>query len=193
MPTNYRCKYNNIWDSTTRRYRNCKNIKCHGDFCTIHYKLLYTEHSIMIQKMYKGYYIRKKLKIYYNLPRDLQRKIIWHMNSDLYRRNFNSSVFKLIQNRYIKFLSNKNYRNILIDPGYVYYTKLENHELYTEFIMELYAIIKISIKYYQIIDTQKIKRWFLLIKRFNITYASYVTKESEEYKILLRYNLLINY
>ena len=142
MPTNYRCKYNNIWDSTTRRYRNCKNKKCHGNFCMIHYKLMYTEYAIMIQKMYKGYYIRKKLKIYYNLPRDLQRKIIWHVNSDLYLRNYNSRVSKIIYRRYKEF----NYK----------YMSIEYDNDYNEFYTNLISLVKLSIKYHAIMNIRKI-------------------------------------
>ena len=52
---------------------------CYEDFCI--------NNTILIQKMYKGYYIRKKIKIYYTLPRSLKRNIIWHINSDLYLKN----------------------------------------------------------------------------------------------------------
>ena len=155
MPTNYRCKYNNIWDSTTRRYRNCKNKKCHGNFCTIHYKLMYTEHAIMIQKMYKGYYIRKKLKIYYNLPRDLQRKIIWHVNSDLYLRNYNSSVSKIIYRRYTEFynkyihISQSNTLSIYIDT-----------DIFTELYSDLISLVKLSIKYRSIMKICKIPFYY---------------------------------
>lgn len=150
MPTNYRCKYNNIWDSTTRRYRNCKNKKCHGNFCTTHYKLMYTEYAIMIQKMYKGYYIRKKLKIYYNLPRDLQRKIIWHVNSDLYLRNYNSSVSKIIHRRYKEFYDK--YFSIRQDNINIYI----NSYIYIKIYTDLISLVKLSIKYYTIIKISKI-------------------------------------
>ena len=63
-----------------------KKNKYFLDYCYFHYKKMYLKKIIKIQKVYKGYYIRKKLKIYYNLPRDLQRKIIWHINKDIYSR-----------------------------------------------------------------------------------------------------------
>ena len=151
MPINYRCKYNNIWDSTTRRYRCCKNKKCHGNFCIIHFKLLYTDHAIIIQKMYKGYYIRKKLKIYYNLPRDLQRKIIWHINTDLYLRNYNSSVSKIIYRRYKKFYN----KYISIAPNNTL-TIYINSDMFNEVYIELIHLVKLSIKYYSIIKISKI-------------------------------------
>lgn len=164
MPINYRCKYNNIWDSTTRRYRNCKNKKCHDNFCTIHYKLLYNEHAIMIQKMYKGYYIRKKLKIYYNLPRDLQRKIIWHVNSDLYLRTYNSSVSKIIYRRY------KEFYNKYIDIVPNLHINLHiNSDIFTELYSNLISLIRLSIKYNLIINIYKIPFFYKIISLcFNI-------------------------
>lgn len=152
MPTNYRCKYNNIWDSSTRRYRNCKNKKCCGNFCTIHYKLLYTEHTIMIQKIYKGYYIRKKLKIYYNLPRDLQRKIIWHINSDLYLRNYNSSVSKIIYRRYNEFYKKYLFIFISLINNINIHT---NSDFYHKLYIDLIYLVKLSIKYRPIINIYK--------------------------------------
>ena len=152
MSTNYRCKYNNIWDSTTRRYRCCKNKKCNGNFCSIHFKLLFTDHAIIIQKMYKGYYIRKKLKIYFNLPRDLQRKIIWHINSDLYQKNYNCSISKLIYRRYTDF-SNK-YSSKIPSIAWVYI--YIDTDLFYELYIDLLHLAKLSIKYYLIIKISKI-------------------------------------
>ena len=63
MPSNYlyHCKYKNVWDNKTRRYRCCKNNKIYDNYCAIHYKF-YSDIVIKIQKIYKGYYIRKKIK-----------------------------------------------------------------------------------------------------------------------------------
>lgn len=186
MPTNYRCKYNNIFDSWTKRYRVCKNKKCSGDFCMLHYKLLYTKHAIVIQKIYKGYYIRKKLKIYYNLPRDLQRKIIWHINSDHYLRHYSSSVSKIIYNRYKEF-------------NQLYYKSLfPNFDIpdtmYNSLINDLISLINISIKYYPIIKIYKIPY------HSNFNYLCSVIIITNHYNnlndnfllILKKYNLLFN-
>ena len=167
MQTNYRCKYNNIWDSTTRRYRCCKNKKCNGNFCTIHYRLLYTNPAITIQKIYKGYYIRKKLKIYYNLPRDLQRKIIWHINSDLYLRNYNSSVSKIIYGRYKEFYS----KYISIVPNNILNIYVES-DAFIEIYINLLSLVKLSIKYYTIINISKIP-FFNHIKRLAFSFERF--------------------
>lgn len=184
-----------VYDSFTKRYRYCKKNKVFGEYCLCHNKMLFEKSTIKIQSVYKGFYIRKKLKIYYNLPRDLQRKIIWHVNTDIYQRHFNSSIFKLIKNRYTKFVTNPNYFHIILNHSVIFninYIKLHNPELYKEFIMELLSIIKISIKYYKIIDTKKIEKYIKIIKRFNAIYIKHITRESDEYEIMSRYNLLIN-
>lgn len=193
MQTNNRCKYNLVYDSLTKRYRCCKNKKKFGNYCLYHNKILFEKYAIKIQSAYKGFYIRRKLKIYYNLPRDLQRKIIWHVNTDIYQKHFYSSVFKLIKNRYIKFIRDTNYYNIILNySSHIYYIKLHHPELYKEFIMELLSIMKISIKYYQIIDTKKIEKYIMIIKKFNEIYIQKIPRESEEFVILSRYNLLIH-
>ena len=154
--------------------------------------MLFEDYAIKIQSAYKGFYIRKKLKIYYNLPRDLQRKIIWYVNTDIYQKHFNSSIFKLIKNRYTKFVTNPMYCDIMLNhSNHINYVKLEHPELYNDFIMELLSIMKISIKYYQIINIKKIEKYIMIIKRFNAIYIQQVSRETEEYVVLSRYNLLI--
>ena len=189
MPANYRCKYNNIWDSTTRRYRNCKNKKCCGDFCTIHYKLMYTEHAIMIQKIYKGYYIRKKLKIYYNLPRDLQRKIVWHVNSDLYLRNYNSSISKIIYRRYTEFYN----KYISIVPNNILSIYIDSY-IYTEVYTDLIYLLKLSLKYYTIIKISKIPYFYnIKILCRNLEKLYYMQNPNDtNLSILRKYIILFN-
>jgi len=172
-----------------KRYRYCKNKRFHGNFCMRHYKLLYTDIAIMIQKMYKGYYIRKKLKIYYNLPRDLQRKIIWHVNSDLYLRNYNSSVSKIIYRRYIEFYNKymyvlqNNILNVYIDSN-----------VFTEVYTDLISLLKLSIKYYRIIKISKIP-YFYNIKSLcsNIQNSYYMQHPNDtNLSILTKYIALFN-
>jgi len=189
MPTNYRCKYNNVWDSTTRRYRCCKNKRCHGNFCMTHYRLLYTDPVITIQKMYKGYYIRKKLKIYYNLPRDLQRKIIWHINSDLYLRNYNSSVSKIIYGRYKEFYN----KYISFAPNDTIYIYIYS-DVFTIFYTDLISLVKLSIKYYTIIKISKIPFFYNIKSLCSILEKLYYIQNPDDknLSILRKYMILFN-
>lgn len=191
MSPNYRCKYNNIWDSTTRRYRCCKNKRCHGNFCTIHYKFLYNTYAILIQRMYKGYYIRKKLKIYYNLPRDLQRKIIWHINSDLYLRNFNSSISKIIYRRYTEFY--KKYLHI-ISNNTVNIILLSNTDFFIDVYIDIVSLLKLSIKYYPIIKINNIP-YFKKISNLSSKYEMFYRLNNPKdinYLTFQKYNILFN-
>lgn len=189
MPTNYRCKYNNIWDSTTRRYRCCKNKRCHGNFCTIHYRLLYTDPAITIQKLYKGYYIRKKLKIYYNLPRDLQRKIIWHINYDLYLRNYNSSVSKIIYGRYNEFYNK--YMSTVQNNNLSIYI---DSDIYTDVYTDLIYLLKLSLKYYTIIKISNIPYFYnIIILCRNLEKLYYMQNPNNtNLSILRKYIILFN-
>jgi hypothetical protein len=155
----------------------------------LHFKLLYTKHAIVIQKIYKGYYIRKKLKIYYNLPRDLQRKIIWHINSDLYLRHYSSSVSKIIYNRYKEFNQLYFYKSLHRD--------FDIHDIkYNSLINDLISLINISIKYYPIIKINKIpyhSNFNYLCTIIKITY--YYNNNYLNNNLLLileKYNLLFN-
>ena len=189
MPAKYRCRYNNIWDSTTRKYRCCKNKRSYGNFCMIHNKLLYTDFAIMIQKIYKGYYIRKKLKIYYNLPCDLQRKIIWHINSDLYQKNYNSSVSKIIYRRYKEFYNK--YLSIIPNNTLNIYI---NSYTFTIFYTELISLLKLSIKYYRIIKISKILYFYNIKSLCNNIQKSYYMQNPNDtnLSIMTKYIALFN-
>ena len=79
-----KCCYTNIWDTKQKMYRQCKRNKSYKDYCIYHVKKVLNIYIIKIQSFYRAYYIRKKLKIYYKLPREIQRKIIWHINEKIY-------------------------------------------------------------------------------------------------------------
>ena len=118
---------------------------------------------IKIQKVYKGYYVRKKLNLFYNLPRDLQRKIIWHINKDIYHRHFYCSIAKLIYKKYNTFYSKKYNKKVLQEKkNYIFYT-IENNKNninyinHTEFKEDLRHLVTITLKYSCIINFKKIK------------------------------------
>lgn len=193
----HRCKYNNIWVPNTRKYRCCKKTISIGNYCIVHLKLLFNDYVIKIQKIYKGFYIRKKLKIYYKLPRDLQRKIIWHINSNLYLKHYNSSISKLIYNRYNKFY--KDYEDIL-NNYYNFYNNYNNYliffsnfeeQKYLYFIVELFSLINLTIKYHKILNIKKIKNQFNIkyITMFMLKYRL-MDVTSIDYKSLQLFNNL---
>lgn len=119
--------------------------------------------SIKIQKVYKGYYVRKKLNHFYNLPRDLQRKIIWHINKDIYNRHFNCSIAKLIYRKYNTFYSKEYNKKVLKEKkNYIFYITENNknnvnYKNHTEFKEDLRHLVTITLKYSCIINFKKIE------------------------------------
>lgn len=190
MPKHNKCMYE-IYDINKYKYRYCKNNRFFFNFCRCHYEYIYLEHIVKIQSVYKGFYIRKKLKIYYNLPREIQRKIIWHMNEDIYLRHFNSSIFKLIKNRYKNFYNKTIYNKILtsdnIDNDLFFGTYLvDNTENFTQFMTELFSLLRLSIKYYHIINVKKLNKTHMN----NI--INFTNKLSFYIPFFERNNLLVN-
>ena len=88
-----------IFDSLTKRYRLCKNKKKFYNFCFIHAQIEYNKSAILIQSYFKAFIVRKKLKYFHKLPRDLQCKIIWHMRESIYINCLNNSILKIINKK----------------------------------------------------------------------------------------------
>tara|TARA_B100000886_G_C20358006_1_gene463922 strand:- start:190 stop:999 length:810 start_codon:yes stop_codon:yes gene_type:complete len=88
-----------VFDNITKRYRLCKNKKKFYNFCFIHAQINYNKSATLIQSYFKAQIIRKKLKYYRLLPRDLQSKILWHMREYLYIKCLNNSILKIINKK----------------------------------------------------------------------------------------------
>lgn len=181
-----RCKYNKVFDFDSKKYRTCKKKYIYLNYCIIHQKILYEKYVILIQKTYKGFYTRKKLKIYYKLPRDLQRKIVWHINNNLYLKHFNSSLSKLIYKRYDKF--NLDYKYFLNINYNLTFLEL-NKKSYEEFLYSFFFLIKLSIKYKLILNFNKIKNIDNII-HFTYKIKHYFPYNSDEYILLSNYSYL---
>jgi len=166
-----RCQYI-VFDNLTKRKRLCKKSKKVNIYCTTHLQILYLTKIIKIQSVYRSFYIRKKLKIYYKLPRDIQRKIIWHLNKDLYLKHFNSSITNIVHKKIINFYSNVNYKSILLNEFNI---NLINSINSNEFFYDLNYIAKIIIKYFPIINLNRndINNIILRIRSFIIRYNYY--------------------
>lgn len=149
-----------------------------------YYFFIYSVSSIKIQKIYKGYYIRKKIKIFYKLPREIQKKIIWHINYDIYLRHFNCSLSKLIYRRYNEFYYN-NFKCInILNNIYVSY------EINDKLIYDLINLIKLSIKYYPILNIKKIPK-INFVKNFAyFKIKNLISKNSIEYNLIKKYEKL---
>ncbi len=82
-------------------FNNCKKT-CYPkikslNLCINHINLIYYYKILYIQKIYKGYYCRKKLKnLFYNLPCDIQKIIIYYINEPIYYKNIIKTYNKII-------------------------------------------------------------------------------------------------
>lgn len=117
--------------------------------CTIHFKILFENLIIIIQRIYLGYICRKKLNYFYKrLPDDIQYKIKYFMNEELYIRKFNNNLIFVINKKLNKFIINL--FNILDEKNIGYpISQLENYLLNEYNIIENYRLL---IKYYKLIN-----------------------------------------
>jgi len=94
------------------------------NYCKNHSILLFNKYCIIIQKFYNGYKCRKKLKIlFYNLPCDIQKRIIFFININIYNERYNKSLRNIIRNKSNRVIDNQegNKKNIkdIIDIYYL--------------------------------------------------------------------------
>lgn len=164
------------FDMKTKKYIPLKNKK------------IYNFNTIKIQSYYRGFYTRKKLKIYYNLPRDLQRKVIWYFNKDIYLKCFNSSVSSIIYRRIKTFCRNNKF--ILTNINKYIYSIYNTYDSKTVDLMlnELYDIIKLINKYHIIINIKKIHyELSLIINYVYKTQFHYISKHNQNYTNMIKF------
>ena len=90
-----------VIDNTTKRTRKCK-LHCHfRGVCYIHAQQIYKDSAIIIQKMWRGFQKRTKLKnLYYELPKELQMNVMRYVREDHYiEKKWIPSVRKVYKNR----------------------------------------------------------------------------------------------
>lgn len=88
---------------------NCCVLKCKNKhnliiknkyYCKNHSLLFFNKSIIKIQKIYRAFIIRKKLKnIFYNLPQEIQHKILFFVNENIYIRKYNNTIRKIINKK----------------------------------------------------------------------------------------------
>jgi hypothetical protein len=101
-------------------------------YCWIHANQLNINPSksvILIQRYYRGYKCRKKLKnLFYNLPRELQILVISHMHMELKYKNYIASIANIVNNKI------ENFENML--KFVINYTNLHGWDAHTFNIQE---------------------------------------------------------
>ena len=85
-------------------YKNCMKPSIYKKYCTKHYTYFFNKNALIIQKNYKKYITNKKLNnIFYKLPNDLQKHVLYFMNKDIYYKKYKEKIYKIILKRLTPF------------------------------------------------------------------------------------------
>ena len=122
--------------------RKTSKIKCHApaccnlggkNMCILHKIHIYTKPAKVIQNAYTNYRMRRAINIYINLPKDLQRKISFHMREN--------SLIKIHQHDVIQqIITNKLERLIMFA------------RTRADYLVECIHMFKLAIKYFEILN-----------------------------------------
>jgi len=132
MPSKKCCE--TVLDITAKRNRKCKLYRHFREYCYIHSQVIFEGCATLIQRVWRGVYVRKKLKnLFYNLPSELQSHVVKYVRKDHYmEKQWIPSVLKIYKNRLFKYHALKKDLYLLYD----------NHELdarrITIYIYELF-------------------------------------------------------
>ena len=131
------CNYNNLCKKPIFLKSIC--------LCRNHLILTHNNNIIKIQKIFRGYKIRKKINnIYKKLPSDIQDIILHYINLPIYYTNY----YKKIRN-----IVNKKTKDLL------YYDYTSNNKLSIDYISNCFYYIN---KYHLIMNINEIKILFVM-------------------------------
>lgn len=176
MYCNYSEKYN--------CNNNCIIIIKNKYICLKHFNMNYKKYLLKIQKIYKGYIVRKKLKnIFYILPRDIQNKILYYIRLPIYYKRYYKKIEKIIYNKCYYFLNiNNNFEINYLIKSYELLNKY-NKILSLNFLKYMYSVI------YDFL-LQLNNDLYLIINNYNIDfiYSDYINIENNIILINETYN-----
>ena len=145
-------------------YNKCKKPQFCNKYCMRHFVLLYNNRIIRIQKTYRGYKCRKKLKtIFYKLPTDIQKHIISFISEDNTYNTYYNKLRTIIFNKTSK----------------LYYINTIPTSMTFGYIYNAY---KLYVKYYKIIYLNDLKYVFVLSEDLiNIIYHIFLENNLIDY------------
>ena len=146
----------------------------------------YINNALFIQKVWKSYRTRNKIKVLFiDLPRDLQRKIIYYISEPVYLKYMSNSIKKIIYIRINTFWDNIDTYKIIFHKENSIYDYLSHIQ-----VTDLINLIRLIDKYYVILDIDKLNFFIYIINTLNINYhisSDSVTKDKLSWDIFLRY------
>ena len=146
MPSKKCCE--TVFDITTKRNRKCKLYRHFREYCYIHSEVIFKNYTILVQRIWRGFYTRKKLKnLFYNLPSELQSHVVKYVRKDHYmEKHWIPSVLKIYKNRIFQYHSHKKnlillYRNHELDVNEFndYMFQIFKKEKYTQSLIDAFT------------------------------------------------------
>ena len=99
--------------------------------CLTHAMLNHNKKIIYIQKIYRGHYYRRKMRILFiGLPRDIQELVLFHINKDIYTKRYFITLNKIIFKKTYSLISYNSYA--IITPISIDYI-LKGYKLYIKY------------------------------------------------------------
>lgn len=133
--------------------------------CSFHFRILFYKYILIIQKIYRGYISKKKLNYFYKrLPHDIQYKIKYFINKELYIKKFNNNLILVINQKLNKFIIK--YYNLLNETSIGYpieqleeyllneYNIIEHYRLFSKYnnIIIIPILINMELLWHKIFD-----------------------------------------
>tara|TARA_Y100000389_G_scaffold64346_1_gene60400 strand:+ start:623 stop:1117 length:495 start_codon:yes stop_codon:yes gene_type:complete len=124
---------------------------------------------LLIQKIFKGYYVRKKLKkLFYNLPQDIQKIVLYYINLPIYYMRYYRKIQTIIyeKNNYL-FINNKYNINKIINSYYLfnkYYIILNLNFLKYNYVNAKDLLCQLNTDFYLLINNVDI---YTIIQNYN--------------------------
>ena len=143
------CNYNNLCKKPIFSKSLC--------LCCNHIILTHNNSILNIQKTFRGYKTRKKIKnIYIKLPSDIQGIILYYINLPIYYNNY----YKKIRN-----IVNKKTKKLL------YYDYTRDNKLSIDYINNCFYYVN---KYCRIMNINEIKILFVICDNLNFIVNKYI-------------------
>ena len=136
-------------------FKLCKNnvFTKNTNLCYKHLLILYSKQIITIQKIYRAYKVRQKIKnIYIKLPNDIQNIILYYINLQNYYNNYYNKIKSIVNKKVNKLL---------------YYNTINNNiKLNIEYIIQCFYYFN---KYNLVFNINELKIFFVISKDLKST------------------------